>query len=182
MQRMSSFMQGLRRISGSSLPSKEESPSPIDRRASSADHSSSVLNRDNTSMNSSRRMSQYILKDVLSAAESESPSLLTSPRDILPNDSSQLEGLLNYHVGQLERIKREVDMHNETIGQLTYTYYDMRQHSHLVHAAGCLYARIQGLRNARNRLAKFVLFHLRELERIDEAKGSLEKHRRASNM
>ncbi|EAS32466.3 uncharacterized protein CIMG_03490 [Coccidioides immitis RS] len=156
-------------MSGSPLPSRERLPSPVRRRASNANLLGAPVNRDDSAgSRGSRRRTSQLLGEIFSAAELEAPGLLDSPRDDLPYDRLKLEGLVNYHVGQLERLKREIQGHNETIGQLACTLRSMRHKDHLVHAAGCLNARIQGVKNTRNRLAKFVMFHLQEMERIEE--------------
>ncbi|EEP82425.1 predicted protein [Uncinocarpus reesii 1704] len=167
MRRMSSFMQGLRRISGPY--SAETTPSFVPERASNAGRFRPAMDRDGST--SSRGGSgQHRTNDVLAAAELDVSALSSSPCDTLPYDHVKLDGLMNYHAGQLERIKREVIAQNETVEQLTYTLHDLRGHGDLEHTSECLHARIQSLRNSRNRLAKFVMFHLRELERIDEVK------------
>lgn len=151
------------------MSAREESLSPGGRRVSS----SSYFQGDEPSANSRPWSIQDVLRDVRTAAEREPPTPPTSTRDPLPTDFTKLEGLQNFHVGQLERIKREVEFHNDSIGQMEYTFNDALQHSELRNVAECLNARIQGLRNTRNRLAKFVLFHLHELERIEEEMNRL---------
>ncbi|KAI1911633.1 hypothetical protein LOZ58_001042 [Ophidiomyces ophidiicola] len=176
MRRMSSFVQGLRRISTSSLSFKDMSLSPDRRRVSSSDLVGTTLNGDDASTKSRQTSNQQSLDAIVTAEEIDPAALVSSKRDVLPRDRPNLEGLLNYHVAQVERIKREVDENNETIEQLMYTYYDMSHHAHLMHTTEHLHARIQGVRNSRNRLAKFVLFHLQEMERIGEMKQVLNGH------
>lgn len=163
MKRMSSISEGLRRMISSAMPAREESFSPYGRRVSGL----GSLQGGETSTGFRRWAIQDVLRDVLTS-ERESATRPTSTRDPLPTDPTNLEGLQNFHIGQLERIKREVEFHNESIAQMEYTWNDAVQYSDLRNVAECLNARIQGLRNTRNRLAKFVLFHLHELDRIEE--------------
>ncbi|KAK2746630.1 hypothetical protein FQN57_002974 [Myotisia sp. PD_48] len=97
----------------------------------------------------------------------------SSPRDPLPEDNAELDGVLNYHLGQLDRIKREIVQYNTTLEQLNYTITDMVNHPAIQHAATQLHDRLQGVRNARNLLAKFVVFHLQEIDRISSVKISM---------
>lgn len=182
MRRVSTFMKRLRTVSAYTPPPEAPEPSTIRRRASASDLLSPVptcLNNNSgietASINSRSRNSQFQFKDVFSVKESDPPPAPPTVRDELPKDHLKLEGLLNYHIGQLERIKREVDDHNATVEQLSYTHADMQQHEYLTHAAECLYARIQGIKNARNLLAKFVAFHIQEVERIAEVKHALKQ-------
>lgn len=101
---------------------------------------------------------------------SESPSL--GPVDTLPDDQVKLDGILNYHLSQLDRIQREVKGHNATLEQLHYTLTDMKGQEGKKHTAERLYWRIQGVRNCRNLLAGFVVFHLQEIDRISDLKQS----------
>lgn len=105
-----------------------------------------------------------------------------SPRDILPVDGMKLEGILNYHLSQLDRIKRELREHNTTIEQLDYTLADLATHPEMQYTTERLVARIQGVRNARNLLAKFVVFHLQEIERIMLLKCSLKDSKKIPDM
>ncbi|KAM5439624.1 hypothetical protein MferCBS31731_004380 [Microsporum ferrugineum] len=92
-----------------------------------------------------------------------------SPRDELPKDFVALDGLLNYHLSQLDRIKKEIREHNTTLDQLAYTLANMSA-PEVQCAAMYMNWRLQGVRNARNLLAKFVAFHLQEIDRISALK------------
>ncbi|KAG5203942.1 hypothetical protein GTR04_7329 [Trichophyton interdigitale] len=93
-----------------------------------------------------------------------------SPRDELPKDFVALDGLLNYHLSQLDRIKNEIKEHNTTLDQLSYTLANMSTRPEVQCAAMYMNWRFQGVRNARNLLAKFVAFHLQEIDRISALK------------
>ncbi|EFQ98278.1 hypothetical protein MGYG_01311 [Nannizzia gypsea CBS 118893] len=93
-----------------------------------------------------------------------------SPRDELPKDFVALDGLLNYHLSQLDRIKSEIKEHNTTLDQLGYTLANMSTRPEVQYAAMYMNWRLQGVRNARNLLAKFVAFHLQEIDRISALK------------
>ncbi|KAF3491446.1 uncharacterized protein GIQ15_00963 [Arthroderma uncinatum] len=101
------------------------------------------------------------------------PSSPPSPRDELPRDFVALDGLLNYHLGQLDRIKREIKEHNTTLDQLSYTLSDMSTRPEVQYAAMYMNWRLQGVRNARNLLAKFVAFHLQEIDRVSALKQEM---------
>ncbi|KAI5289285.1 hypothetical protein KEM54_004123 [Ascosphaera aggregata] len=101
------------------------------------------------------------------------PSPAYEAKDSLPGDSTALDGLLNYHLSQLGRIKREVVGYNTTIEQLEYTYCDMVQHTASSFTAKMLWSRIQAERTARNNLCSFAMFHVDEIERIVQHKASV---------
>ncbi|KAI5296566.1 hypothetical protein KEM52_000014 [Ascosphaera acerosa] len=94
-------------------------------------------------------------------------------KDALPNDAGPLDGLLNYHLGQLGRLKQEVATYNATIEQLDYTYRDMIGYPTATHTAQMLWARIQAERAARDSLFSFAMFHVEEIERIVRHKACL---------
>ncbi|KAK2841605.1 hypothetical protein FQN49_006090 [Arthroderma sp. PD_2] len=102
-----------------------------------------------------------------------SPASPPSPRDDLPRDFVALDGLLNYHLSQLDRIKREIRDHNTTLDQLAYTLADMSTRPEVQYAAMYMNWRLQGVRNARNLLAKFVAFHLQEIDRVSALKQDM---------
>lgn len=110
------------------------------------------------------------------------PSSDQLPKDTLPHDSAALDGLVNFHLGQLERIKRELKHYNRTSDQLTVTYAGMCERSEMPGTTEQLKQRIQGVLNARNLLSRFVMFHLQELERILSLKTELGKGRTVPNL
>ncbi|PGH23310.1 hypothetical protein AJ80_02562 [Polytolypa hystricis UAMH7299] len=95
------------------------------------------------------------------------------PRDALPEDSSKLDGILNYHFSQLDKIMSEVHERNSQIERLSYTYNSIRNEAHMHVTSEKLRMRIQGVRNARNLLARHVAFHLGEIDRTACKKQSL---------
>jgi hypothetical protein len=95
------------------------------------------------------------------------------PIDHLPRNNALLDGLANYHLGQLDRLKRELKQHNRNIDHLSVTYSDLCRRGDMKGTADMLKHRIRGALNSRNLLSRFVAFHLQELERILELKGEL---------
>ncbi|KAK2790063.1 hypothetical protein FQN53_000719 [Emmonsiellopsis sp. PD_33] len=170
MSRMSSLKDKFRSTS-SSNPSKPQMSTPLRRNCSAGD----LLNRTPSSGSTNSTPSSKHKTNLMSflehfsrsgGAPSSSPPPLTSPGDVLPQDPGRLEGILNYHLSQLDRIKRELADHNETIEQLSYTLTDIQGQDDMRHSTEKLRSRIQGVRNARNLLARYVAFHLQEIERI----------------
>ncbi|KAL1954265.1 hypothetical protein VTO42DRAFT_1451 [Malbranchea cinnamomea] len=104
------------------------------------------------------------------------------PKDPLPHDSSKLDGLVNYHLGQIERIKRELKHFNRTIDQLTLTYMNMAENGEMPGTTYYLDERIKVAVNSRNLLSRFVAFHLQELERILILKLELGQGRPVPNL
>lgn len=108
------------------------------------------------------------------------PSVLASPppsptyelKDPLPNDAGSLDGLLNYHLSQLGRIKNEVINYNTTIEQLEYTYCDIMNTTSKI-TSHMLWARIQAARLARDNLCSFAMFHVEEIDRIVQHKTTM---------
>ena len=156
-------------------------PSLLRRRASLADGFIIKPNTDGN-WNSRHKLNPMSFVDLFSTGTPVPPIPPRSPRDPLPNDSTKLEGILNYHLSQLGRIKRELREHNTTIEQLAYTLADLTAHPEMQYTAGRLVARIQGVRNARNLLAKFVAFHLQEIERIMLLKRSFRDSKKIPNV
>jgi hypothetical protein len=95
------------------------------------------------------------------------------PLDPLPRNNALLDGLANYHLGQLDRLKRELKHDNRHIDQLSVTYADLCRRGDMKGTADMLKHRIRLAMNSRNLLSRFVAFHLQELERILELKGEL---------
>ncbi|EEH39915.2 hypothetical protein PAAG_02104 [Paracoccidioides lutzii Pb01] len=93
----------------------------------------------------------------------------SQPFDELPRDANKLEGIMNYHLGQLDRLRLELDLQNETIERLSRTLTP----EDLEHTAQKLLARVRVARNSRNLLAPFMGFHLREIKRIIELRWKM---------
>ena len=104
------------------------------------------------------------------------------PMDHLPSDMAALDGLINHHLAQVESLKRELKHYNRKADQFYLTYLDMVQRAEFPGTTEMLKQRIQGLRNARNLLARFVQFHLQELERVIKVKQELGSGRPVPNV
>jgi hypothetical protein len=178
---MNSLWEVFRPTSSSSQTSKMRPPSLLHHRTSVAGGFTVKPDTDG-SWHSKHKFNPMSFLDLFSTGATVSSAPPLSPRDPLPGDSIKLEGILNYHLSQLDRIKRELREHNTTIEQLAYTLADLATHPEMKYTAGRLVARIQGVRNARNLLAKFVAFHLQEIERIMSLKRSFEDSNKMPNM
>ncbi|KKZ60668.1 hypothetical protein EMCG_04652 [[Emmonsia] crescens] len=89
--------------------------------------------------------------------------------DLLPDDLTKLNGTVNYHLSQVDRLKLELAYHNETIELLSCT----NPPEGMECVAKKLLERIQGAKDARNLLAHFMTFHVSEVWRIFKLKHEI---------
>ncbi|OAX80663.1 hypothetical protein ACJ72_04997 [Emergomyces africanus] len=98
--------------------------------------------------------------------ETHSSDSALNASDSLPDDQVKLDGLVNYHLSQLDKLNLELARHNETIELLSRTNppEDM----------GCvaekLLERIRLAKDARNLLEPFMKFHVHEVWSILQLK------------
>lgn len=89
--------------------------------------------------------------------------------DPLPDDQVKLEGIVNYHLSQVGRLKLEVDHYNSTIELLSCTTPPEGMEC----VARKLHERIRGVMDARKQLGEFMSFHVREIYRILKLKQEM---------
>ncbi|OJD13283.1 hypothetical protein AJ78_06243 [Emergomyces pasteurianus Ep9510] len=145
-----------------SLPSTSQLPEPENfKRFSLGNRSLFDLSRSRTittpAAASSIRPSAHFKGDETHASD---PAL--SGIDRLPDDQVKLDGIVNYHLSQLDRLHLELAWHNEAIELLSRTNppKDMRC------LAEKLLERIRRAKDARNLLEPFMKFHVHEVWRI----------------
>lgn len=118
--------------------------------------------------NNNKRKTSGFLKTLFRGSPGGPPAQ-DLPKDPLPQNSTKLDALCNYHLGQLDRIKRELKQFNRNIDQLKLTFQNMCRDVEMDAFDGTRFLmeeRIKTSTLSRNALAKFVAFHLQELERL----------------
>lgn len=98
------------------------------------------------------------------------------PKDPLPRNATKLDAICNYHLAQLDRIQQELIQLNHNIDSLRAIFQSVCEDENMDAYDGTRYLLEERVTNAimsRNSLAKFVTFHLQEVERILVRKAEL---------
>lgn len=137
---------------------------------------------DTTSSVSVNTTTRTTKKSLLSVPKSPfrpgSPSLFKSrrhaihddDRDELPTNPAKLDGVINFHLGELDRLKREIEYHTELLTQLSYTLGDISRREGMQVSTRRMQKRMQDIFAFRTSLGKIVGYHRFELERVAELK------------
>jgi len=91
------------------------------------------------------------------------PSLGPDP---LPNNKTELEGLHNYHVSQLETLARRVKLFNEHIDLDSIVLSHLQQEDKSKMAATVMRRRVDSQLRCRRDLATNVTYHREELKKV----------------
>lgn len=91
-------------------------------------------------------------------------------RDELPTNPAKLDGVINYHLGELDRLKRELEYHTELLTQLSYTLGDISRREWMQVSTRRMQKRMHDILAFRTSLGKIVGYHRFELERVAELK------------
>lgn len=94
-------------------------------------------------------------------------------RDELPANPAKLDGFINYHLGELDRLRRELEYYTELLSQLSYTLGDISRREGMQVSTQRMQKRMQDIMNFRTSLGKIVGYHRFELERVAELKKLL---------
>ncbi|KAK2761235.1 hypothetical protein FQN54_001757 [Arachnomyces sp. PD_36] len=94
-------------------------------------------------------------------------------RDEIPSDPARLDGFINYHLSELERLKREVEHHNVILTQLSYTLADVARREGMEVSTQRMQKHMQDIVTFRTSLGKTIGYHRFELERVAEFKKSM---------
>lgn len=98
------------------------------------------------------------------------------PKDPLPRNPTKLDEICNYHLAQLDRIQQELIQLNHNIDSLRVMFQSVCEDETMDAYDGTRFLLEERVTNAivsRNSLAKFVAFHLQEVERILVRKAEL---------
>lgn len=105
-----------------------------------------------------------------SRSKSRRHALHEDDRDELPTSPAKLDGVINFHLGELDRLKRELEYHTELLTQLSYTLGDISRREWMQVSTLRMQKRMQDILAFRTSLGKIVGYHRFELERVAELK------------
>ncbi|PGH12002.1 hypothetical protein AJ79_04511 [Helicocarpus griseus UAMH5409] len=170
---MASIRESLRSVSSSSNPASKSRPTSALRKRLSLDlltlsPTSSIATTSSVTSSPKNNTRPELVSYLEELTRNLSGFPQTEP-DNLPQDLDELEGIINYHLSQLGQLRIEIAQHNETIDKLAVT----SSPENLNDTAQKLHVRVQGARNARNLLSRFLKFHLLEIGRIVELKWKI---------
>ena len=94
-------------------------------------------------------------------------------RDELPEDLARLDGFMNYHLGELDRIILELDYHNGVKARLQVTLGDISRREGMNVSTNRINQRIADIDDFRSKLGSIVGYHRYELERVTDERKSI---------
>lgn len=131
--------------------------------------------RRNTSIGSLKSLVSSLRK-VSTAKSQKSDASQNQPLpDELPHTREGLEARLNYHLGELDRVRKLVHQRNEEIKETSYRLHThQRLKEEVPRALQKLKELLDNVRQQRNSYANFVDYHRGEIRRIGQRREELD--------